>query len=343
MYTGRYYDDCFGTSFGDKTIFGLKSPAAETEFLENFGQEKRSFKMVTFDTGNYPESEQVKFGKANPDKFIKYDMSIITVEDKSTADKVLSRISKGQITFEDAVAEYSEKYYSESDGTLSNKSQYQIENILKEKDDLSKVTALVQDEMSPAIETLVGFSIFKNNGSSTQPDFTSEDTLKDIQNYISTYETSVIEDYFSDIAKDFVKEVKTGDFDTVIAKYENASVDELAAFPLNYGSSPIYDSMDTSTIKVLANADTNEDFLKQAFTLKLNEYSDPIILGGNIVVLQYTGSESVEKAEDAEPSNFASQLVDFDQSTMQDVVFKNPKFENNFITVYFDNFINTSY
>ena len=343
LFTGRYYDDYFGTTFGTKKLFGLKSPQAETDFLDSFGQEKRAFRMVTFDTGNYPEEEQLKFGKANPDKFTKYDFSIITVDDKDTASKILSRISKGQITFEDAIAEYSEKNYSDSEGKISNNSQYQIENILKEKDDLSKITSLAQDEISPAIETLMGYSIFKNDGGTTQPDFSNEDTLKDIQNYISTYETSIIEDYFSDIAKSFIKDAKASDLDSAAANYENATIDELAAFPLNYGSSEIFEAMDTSSIKVLATADKNEDFLKKAFSLKLNEYSDPIIIGGDIVVLQYTGSEAVEKAEDAEPSDYSSQLVQFDQATTQDVVFQSPKLENDFIAVYFDNFMNSSY
>ena len=343
LYTGRYYDDYFGTTFGTEKLFGLKSPQAETDFLDNFGQEKRAFRMVTFDTGNYPEDEQLKFGKANPDKFTKYDFSIITVDDKDTASKVLSRISKGQITFEDAVAEYSEKNYSDSDGKLSNNSLYQIENILKEKENLSKITALAQDEISAAVETLMGYSIFKNDGGAIQPDFSSEDTLKDIQNYISTYETSIIEDYFSDMAKSFIKDAKASDLDTAAANYDNATIDELAAFPLNYGSSGIFEAMDTSSINVLATADKNEDFLKKAFSLKLNEYSDPIIIGGDIVVLQYTGSEAVEKAEDAEPSDYSTQLVNFDQATTQDVVFQSPKLENDFIAVYFDNFMNTSF
>ena len=358
LYTGRYYDDCFGTTFGKKTIFGLKSPKAETEFLDSFGQEKRAFKMVTFDTANYPQEEQLKYGKANPDKFTKYDMSIITVDDKDTANKVISRITKGQITFEDAIAEYSDKNYSDSDGKLTNNSQYQIENILKDKENLSSVTALAKDETSAAIETLMGWSIFKNNGDATKPDFSNEDTLKDVQNYISIYETSIIEDYFADIAKNFIKDAKASDLDSAAANYENAVVEDLAAFPLNYGSSPIFDKMDTSKIKVLATADKNEDFLKQAFSLKLNDYSDPIIIGGDVVVLKYVETpvevaeateesdetaEAEEIAEEAAPSDYSSQLVQFDQATTQDVVFQSPKLENNFISVYFDNFMNTSY
>ena len=324
-------------------LFGLKSAEAETAFLDTFGKEKRAFNLVIFDTGNYPESEQIKYGKANPDKFTKYDMSIITVEDKDTASKVISRISKGQITFEDAIAEYSEKNYSDSDGKLTNNSQYQIENILKEKEDLSKITALAQDEISPVVETLMGFSVFKNNGNSTKPDFENEDTIKDVQNYISIYENSVIEDYFADMAKSFIKDAKASDLETALANYDNASLQELPAFTLNYGSSPIYEAMDTNSITTLATADKNEDFLKQAFTLKLNDYSDPIIIGGDIVVLQYTGSETVEKAEDAEPSDYSTNLVEFDQTTAQNIAFQSPKLENNFISVYFENFLNSSY
>ena len=345
LYTGRYYDDYFGStdSFGGYHLFGLKSAEAETAFLDTFGKEKRAFNLVIFDTGNYPESEQIKYGKANPDKFTKYDMSIITVEDKDTASKVISRISKGQITFEDAIAEYSEKNYSDSDGKLTNNSQYQIENILKEKEDLSKITALAQDEISPVVETLMGFSVFKNNGNSTKPDFENEDTIKDVQNYISIYENSVIEDYFADMAKSFIKDAKASDLETALANYDNASLQELPAFTLNYGSSPIYEAMDTNSNTTLATADKNEDFLKQAFTLKLNDYSDPIIIGGDIVVLQYTGSETVEKAEDAEPSDYSTNLVEFDQTTAQNIAFQSPKLENNFISVYFENFLNSSY
>ena len=51
--------------------------------------------------------------------------------------------------------------------------------------------------MSPVIKTVIGYSIFKCDGAATQPDFTSDDTLSDVLNYISTYEATVVEDYFT--------------------------------------------------------------------------------------------------------------------------------------------------
>ena len=345
LYTGRYYDDNFGSTekFGNNTLYGLKVSNAELDFVKAFGGEKRTFKMVKFTTANYPEEEQIKFGKNNPEKFSKHDLSIITVDTKDIANKVVSRIEKGQITFEDAIAEYSEKNYSDSDGKLTNNAFYQIQNILNDKEEVEKITSLGVGETSEVIQTLMGYSIFKCDGASTAPDFDSEDTLKSVQNYISTYETSVIEDYFTNIAKNFVKEAKASDIDTAAASYENASIIDLPAFPLNYGSSPLYDKMDSSAVADLTTAAENEDFLVQAFSLKVDDYSDPIILNGNIVVLKLTDIEKNEPAEDAEPVDYNSKFVEFDQSTSQAVVFQSPKLENNFITVYFDNFINKSY
>ena len=147
-------------------------------------------------------------------------------------------------------------------------------------------------------------------------------------------------DYSDIYEKKFIAEVKASDLESVLANYENAKLDELTAFPLNYGSSNLYDTMDTNTIKALANADKSEEFLSEAFTVKENEYSKPLVMGGDIVVLKCT---SIEKITEEEEKDFSTSLINFDQSSSQAVVFQSPNLENNFISVYFDNFINTSY
>ena len=344
LYTGRYFDDYYGTSstFGGYKLFGLKSSEAESAFLDNFGQELRAFKMATFSTREYPVEEQEKYGKANSQKFVKYDLSVITVETKEIADKVTSRISKGQITFEDAIAEYSDKNYSDSEGKLSNNSQYQIENLLEDKDELSKITGLAVDEISPAVQTTIGYSIFKCDGASTQPDFTADETLSDVLNYITTYEATIVEDYYSDIAKSFTKEAKQSDMETAALNYENAVITDLEAFPLNYGSVSLFGIMDT-TPTGLSSADTNEDFLKKAFSLKLNEYSEPIVLNGDIAVLQYTAAGVKETSEEEENSSYSILISQIDETSSQSVLFQDPKLENDFIAVYIDNFFSSSF
>ena len=344
LYSGRYNDDYYGTSgtFGGYKLFGLKSSEAESAFLDTFGQDRREFKMAVFDTGDFPKEEQEKYGKANSQKFVKYDMSIITVEKKEIAEKVISRISKGQITFEDAIAEYSDKNYSNSDGKLTNNSQYQIENLLEDKDSLSKVTDLAEGDISPALQTSIGFSIFKCDGAATQPDFTKDETLSDVLNYITIYEKTVVEDYYAEIAKKFTAEAKQSDMNTAAANYENVTVSDLEAFPLNYGSVNLFEIMETES-NGLAGADKNEDFLTKAFALKANEYSDPIVLNGDIAVLQYTQSVEKEVSEEEEDSGYGILISQLDQGSAQAAVFKDPKLENDFIGVYINNFMSSSF
>lgn len=342
LYIGRHYDDNFGSTetLGSNKFFGLKQNQAEIDFLNNFGSDKRIFKAAIFNTTNYPVEEQEKFGRANPEKFTKYDLSIITVTDKAVADKVLSRIKKGQLTFSSAVLEYSEKNYSDSEGKLTNNSQYQIENLLKNAEDFAQIASLQKDEFTSPVETLMGYSIFYCDGDKTTPDFSNEETVKDVGNYINIYETSIIEDYYKDIAAKFVKEAKASDFESAAANYEMVTTYELPAFPLNYGSSSLFQAMDTSANTALANVDTNEDFLKAAFALKLNDFSEPVLAGQDIAVLQYIGNADEEAQE---PKTFADEINNFDQTSTQSVALESPKLVNNFLTVYFDNFVSNSF
>ncbi|MBO4758814.1 MAG: hypothetical protein J5505_02020, partial [Spirochaetaceae bacterium] len=66
-----------------------------------------------------------------------------------------------------------------------------------------------------------------------------------------------------------------------------------AAFPLNNGSNNLLNPVDSDTA-VLAGASTNENFLKTAFSLKLNEISAPVMLKNNVLVLKLIGESSLE-------------------------------------------------
>ena len=111
---------------------------------------------------------------------------------------------------------------------------------------------------------------------------------------------------------------------------------KIAPFPMNFGSINISTSVDTS-VKGLSNADTNENFLKTAFSLKLNEYSSPIVMNDNVIVLQYTTSET---AGDDEGPYSEDSLKSYDESAAQGFVLSSDKLENNFTQVYFSNFMN---
>ena len=102
------------------------------------GENQKSFDAAVFNMNEYPESEKVAFGKNNAEKFVKYDFSVITVADKAKAASVAKRVNNGEITFADAVSEYSTKSYSTDSGKINNKYHYQIEKFLTNKEDMAK-------------------------------------------------------------------------------------------------------------------------------------------------------------------------------------------------------------
>ena len=116
---------------------------------------QRGFKVALFSKSDFPLEEKIKYANQNANKFNKYDMSVITVEEKSNAESIAKRIANNEITFEDAISEYSDKNYSSSDGKLTNAYQYQIENLLENKEDLASITDLSVGSVSAVILSLI--------------------------------------------------------------------------------------------------------------------------------------------------------------------------------------------
>ena len=336
LYTGRFQDDNFGSEseiFGTTALFGLKEADAELDFIKNYEAEKRGFNLAAFKKSNYPEEEKLNFANKNTAKFIKYDISIITVEDKATADKVAKRLEKGELTFEDAVSEYSQKSYSNTEGKLTNTYQYQLENILNDKADLDTIVSLSKDSVSPVIQTLIGYSIFKVDGDAVQPDFTSEDMKTRVTSYINSYESTMVEDYYIAQANLFTTEAKANGFDAA-CKSLGIEKKEVAPFPLNYGNASVSAKLDTS-IEGLGGAATNENFLKSAFSLKLNDFSEPLVNNDYVIVIQYTNTENAES--NTESTSILADLENYDSAAAQDAIMDGKKLENNFMTTYYSN------
>ena len=335
LVSSRFFDDNFGSEdqfLGANGLYGIKVSDAELSFLQNYDKVRRGFNMAVFKLGDYPDEEKVKFGKNNSDKFIKNSIQIITVDEKATANTVLKRLNNEEITFEDAISEYSTKAYSDSEGNISNPFTYQIENMLADAQELTSITGLATDALSSVIETKIGFSIFKCTGAATTPDFESEEIKRTVTNYLTNYENSQIEDYYIAKGKDLASLAMKNGFEAACSEMEIENT-EIAPFPLNYGNVDLFAKLDTTT-KGLASADTNETFLKTAFSLKMNEISAPFVLDNSVVVLQLTSEET---SGDEETVFNASELTKYNQDTAQNTILASEKLENNFAEVYFNN------
>lgn len=334
--SSRYYNDVFGSEtelVGTTALYGIKESNAELDFLSNLGADKRGFDMVVFDKASYPDSEKAAYLKDNTKKFVKYDMSVITVDAENTAKTVAKRLKNEEITFADAVSEYSTKNFSNTEGKLSSTFAYQIEKIIADEGDYATLTSLKTGETSDIIATSTGYSIFHIDSNSVTPDTNDEELLKNVNSYLSAYETSVIENYFIGKAKDFVADASINGFDAACTKQGVEKV-TVEPFPLNYGNVSLADTLNTSTTG-LSGAHVNENFLTTAFSLKLNEFSEPVVLGNNVVVLQYTQEVQGESDE----ASVLESLDGMNIESAQNTLLASPKLENHVTEVYFTNFL----
>lgn len=335
----RFYEDMFGAerdAIGSETLYGMKLSDKELDFLANFGDAKRGFDVAIFNLSDYPEDKVVEYGKENIGKFTKYDMSMLTCAEKPTAEKILKRINNGEITFVDAISEYSEKNFTNSEGKLNNSLQYQLENILVNKADIDTLAKLPVGSTSELIETTAGFSIIHIDGEAVKADMSNSDTISTVSSYIRAFENSIVENYFIEKANKLKNDAASVDFATACAN-QGVEVNTIDPFPLNYGNVSIASPMDANDLG-LGTASSNENFLKTAFSLKVNEVSAPMVVSNYVVVLKYTTELSGTTLEDSKDAYFTD-IENFDSEILQNAVLRNPKLENNFTSVYFEYFM----
>lgn len=276
LYAARYQMD----------ILSARGSDAEAQFINSLNgkNNKRVFKMAKFSYADYPDSEKIAYGKENLEKFIRYDLSVLTFQSYDKASETLSKINNKEMTFEDAIKE-SENTYG-NNGKYANKYNYLITKTLSSDADKNAVFNLKQGEISGVISTEGQYSIFRADSNPEKPDFTNKDLIKTIGNYINSEHFALVEEYFTKKAKAFADDAKDRGFNSACAKAGVKSVD-LPAFPLNYMGTSFMETVDSST-DGMAGADGNENLLRTIFALQKNEVSAPVVNGRNILVFQYT-------------------------------------------------------
>ena len=179
-----------------------------------------------------------------------------------------------------------------------------------------------------------GYSIFKVTAAPTEPNFEELDVIDTVISYVKDNESGLVEDYLLGRGTDFVNAVHKNGFDSAAKEMQLEVKNTESAFALNYNSNGFLRSI---TGDGLDTADTNEEFLKTAFALKLGEVSKPILLDKTIVVFQPSEISQLEE-DDKSPENFMLQYypVSFDQSALNDYVLSSDDVEDNLLSVYLE-------
>lgn len=320
------------------------SSEKEKAFVKGMSSPERSFKYVAFSFDTYPDSEVVSYGKENSALFAKSNLSRISLkDDKKTADALYKQLKDNPARFEEIAQNQSTDIYADKGGDMGWVKYHSLTGDFTDSKDLDTVFTLKSGEVSSLIKTPYGYSIYRVNNEKTNPDFTSEEDIADIRNYLLTNEKGKVEDYFVSKAEAFRKEASTSGFDTA-GNVMNLTYHVTDYFPINYGNTYFMKQIRAlDDDKELNAAATDERALKALFSLKKDDTTEPLILNNSVVIAQLLDERNVSGDELAYLDAYYAYLVDqFRQESLYRKFLSSDKLKNNFLPVFSEKVLRTN-
>jgi hypothetical protein len=261
------------------------------------GKTEKKFKYVQWKYDDYPMQEIAKFAAENKDLFRSIKLSRIAAKTESEAKDAYTKITSRQSTFDDQAKAISKVNDPNASG-LEWQSYYNLEKSIGSKDATEKVFALKQGEISDVIAFGSEWFIYRCDKESVPADLSAEKTIKEIKSYILQFQKGRVETYFEGESKGFLEKAKKDGL-TAAAAATKLKVYETGFFPLNYNSlsflKQIPDMKDPSTS--IGNAQSESVFFKDAFALKKNEISKPILLQDLVIICEMSDERTVAPSD----------------------------------------------
>lgn len=340
----RYFADYIGMGgasyYGmNEYLYGTKMSSKEASFFSALNSDKRQFQLVAINLLDLPDDEYINYAKKNPSIFERLDYSICSADDKESMEEIANLIKNNQISFDDAVATMSTGAYDAVDGKI-DLYNYQIkDSLLANPEDYDDFVALGVGDISTIVHTQQGYAIFRRNAPTVAADLTDAAVQDVVAAYVRVYDKTYIEDFFLDSAKDFTVLASQKGFEEAAADYEYEVI-EPSAFPCNYGNDTALTTIPVSQYEELTGAESNRDFLKTAFSLKVGEVSEPLLLDDYIVILKYKEAVPFDEAvAGSMETMYPYYTSSYAQTAIQEDITNSEDVENGVLSFYFKYFM----
>lgn len=304
---------------------------AEAEYIANMADSTRTFKYVSFDASTYPKDLTAKYALTNPKLFNMVTLNVISSKDKETADSILTELNSGK-NFTEVAKTESVDSYAEKGGELGTIPFYAIKSNFKNEEEAINILEANENGIIGPFESPSGFTIYQVV-SNVIPDYTTDETLNMVRNYIVNFDTQIMDDFLLSKANAF-KATIVDDFDKA-ANEANLTVNQVLATPKNIANSQYMGSFANSdSTGLLANAATDENIMKELFNTEVNTALNPIKSSSSYIVpfvqLADTQSGMGEYLKQVYPYYAGQEL----QNELQRSIMNSDKLENNFLSVF---------
>lgn len=266
-------------------IYGHKTADAERDYTYGLMKNQRSFHLMFFPLDRIPDADLAAYAQQNAKNFKRIGLSKITLSSESDAKKVLKMVQADPESFAETAKAQSTDVFADNGGVMGVSYSYELKSEFSDSD-LDKILALAQGAVSDIIKSGNDYVIYRCTSAAADPDYASADTLRAVKNYVNRYERGFVEDKATAAAETFIKNAQTEGIYGAASK-AGISVYNTEPFCINYGAINYFSQVRVEQGQLdLSAAMYSKDFFIQAFSIKGEEYSKPIILNNGVVVLQ---------------------------------------------------------
>lgn len=332
----------FQTVIGD--MFSSVTSPNEVEFIADMAKEEKSFDYVLFSLADYPQERAVSYAQANLMDFTEINISMITLasDDQEAADDLYSRLSSGEVLFEDAARNNSIDGFAEDGGEAGWFAFHDIAALFDTEQSAHEIFSLAPGQISALYSTDYGFNIFKVNDSPRVPDLEDAQVIAGIKDYIISTEADMVREYMSGVADEFTAVAREAGFESAVTQ-KGLSSFSAAPTPLNVGGSSFMKSFNyTDEGSYLTSMINNDQALSELYAVPEGGLSEPIEVDNGVLVAYC--SEIAESTQGSESLAmfypYLSQQIA--QNDFTQLVFASDKLVDNFITVFFSQILQNS-
>ena len=319
-------------------VTGLLNPSAERDFIGNMGTLQRSFSMAVFNVDAFPDEEYEAFLLANSDLFRMTRLSMITAGSEREARRIREQIIDGEITFEDAARAHSRDFHAGRGGEIGSRTAHELVVDIPDAAARERALALESGEVSEVLRTGAGWLILQAIEAAADADASDPAVLDRVRVFMRNHERGRMEDWAIERANEFITLAGEAGFGTAVAETGAASR-TFGPIPINFGSIDLFPTIAAQQIPELAGAEIDEHFWRVAFSTPVNDFSEAVVRGNNVLVLLPT-DESEEEVSEHLDLMYDWWLGRVSDQSFHRFILNSPKMEDNFIETYIRLFMN---
>jgi hypothetical protein len=325
--------------------YELLKPAGEEEFVVSMASPQRRVEGTAFSLLDYPETEVRAFAAGNAALFRSVHLSRITINaGEREARQILSSVTEGTSSFEDAARNHSQDAYADRGGDMGVQMAYELSTVVRDEGEREKILALKKGELSGLVSEGETWMFFRAEDDSLPADPGDSSQLEKIRSYILLFERGRMDDYFIRRAGEFRAKAALGGIEGFSAAVEEAELRKFSLGPLaiNYGNQnffPPLAGVEGFTEAALSSFAVTDSFWKSIFFTPLGTISEPLVLGDQ--VLLFLPVEELEPEEYALETlkNSFENLVLQSNRDINSFFIQSPKLQDRFWETYSRYFI----